>query len=121
MLSRTKKEYLECEFNNVTSELEVEVKIEALVIPMRDNFKYLGSIIKGYGKIDADVAHRIKVGLAKWRLASKVLCHKKVLQRLKGKFYGVVVRPTVLYWAERWPVRNAHIEKMNVEEMRMLR
>ncbi|XP_060183241.1 uncharacterized protein LOC132613217 [Lycium barbarum] len=50
-----------------------------------------------------------------------VLCDKKVSPRLKGKFYRVVVRPTLLYGAECWPVRTAHAQKMNVAEMRMLR
>ncbi|KAG5619034.1 hypothetical protein H5410_018858 [Solanum commersonii] len=40
---------------------------------------------------------------------------------LKGKFYRVVVRPALLYGAECWPVKNAHVQKMHVAEMRMLR
>ncbi|PHT96000.1 hypothetical protein T459_03882 [Capsicum annuum] len=32
----------------------------------------------------------------------------------------VVVRPAMLYGAERWPVKNSHIQKMMVAEMRML-
>ncbi|KAG5614520.1 hypothetical protein H5410_014344 [Solanum commersonii] len=57
----------------------------------------------------------------KWRLASGVLCDKKIPSRLKGKFYRVVVRPALLYGAECWPVKNAHVQKMHVAEMRMLR
>ncbi|KAJ8550900.1 hypothetical protein K7X08_000270 [Anisodus acutangulus] len=57
----------------------------------------------------------------KWRLASGVLCDKKVSPKLKGKFYRVVVRPTMLYEAECCPVKTSHIQKMKVEEMRMLR
>ncbi|KAF3634218.1 Iron-sulfur assembly protein IscA-like 2, mitochondrial [Capsicum annuum] len=33
----------------------------------------------------------------------------------------VVVRPALLYGAECWPVKNSHIQKMKVAEMRMLR
>ncbi|WMV41945.1 hypothetical protein MTR67_035330 [Solanum verrucosum] len=57
----------------------------------------------------------------KWRLASGVLCDKKVPPKLKGKFYRVVVRPALLYGAECWPVKNSHVQKMHVAEMRMLR
>ncbi|PHT26468.1 hypothetical protein CQW23_33915 [Capsicum baccatum] len=57
----------------------------------------------------------------KWKLASGVLCDKKVPPKLKGKFYRVVVRPTMLYGAECWQVKNSHIQKMKVAEMRMLR
>ncbi|XP_070012748.1 uncharacterized protein [Nicotiana sylvestris] len=41
--------------------------------------------------------------------------------RLKGKFYKVVVRPTMLYVAECWPVKSSHVQQMKVAEMRMLR
>ncbi|XP_070039112.1 uncharacterized protein [Nicotiana tomentosiformis] len=57
----------------------------------------------------------------KWRLASGVLCDKNVPLRLKGKFYKVVLRPTKLYEAECWPVKNSHVQQMKVAEMRMLR
>ncbi|KAH0760290.1 hypothetical protein KY290_023783 [Solanum tuberosum] len=40
---------------------------------------------------------------------------------IKKMFYRVVVRPALLYGAECWPVKNAHVQKMHVAEMRMLR
>ncbi|KAF3612549.1 Bifunctional D-cysteine desulfhydrase/1-aminocyclopropane-1-carboxylate deaminase, mitochondrial [Capsicum annuum] len=73
------------------------------------------------GEIDEDVTHRIWAGWLKWRLASGVLCDKKVLLNLKGKFYRVAVRLAMLYGAECWPVKNSHIQKLKVAEMRMLR
>ncbi|KAF3647209.1 putative pre-mRNA-processing factor 6-like, partial [Capsicum annuum] len=57
----------------------------------------------------------------KWKLVLGVLCDKKVPPKLKGKFYRVVVRPALLYGAKCWPVKNSHIQKMKVAEMRMLR
>uniref|UniRef100_A0A1U7W568 Uncharacterized protein LOC104225110 n=1 Tax=Nicotiana sylvestris TaxID=4096 RepID=A0A1U7W568_NICSY len=73
------------------------------------------------GEIDEDVAHRIRVGWTKWRLASGVLCDKNVPLKLKGKLYKVVVRPTMLYGAECWPVKKSHVQHMKVADMRMLR
>ncbi|KAF3647615.1 putative pre-mRNA-processing factor 6-like [Capsicum annuum] len=77
--------------------------------------------LESNGEIDEDVSHRIGAGWMKWKLASGVLCDKKVPPKLKGKFYRVVVRPAMLYGAECWPVKNSHIQKMKVAEMRMLR
>ncbi|WMV12452.1 hypothetical protein MTR67_005837 [Solanum verrucosum] len=91
------------------------------IIPKKESFKYLGSVIQGSGDIDDDVTHRIGVAWMKWRLASGVLCDKKIPPRLKGKFYRVVVRPALLYGEECWPVKNLHVQKMHVAEMRMLR
>ncbi|KAM3394643.1 hypothetical protein P3S68_003646 [Capsicum galapagoense] len=120
-VSRSKTEYVECKFNDVRREDEVVVKLEAQEVWKRDKFKYLGSVIQSNGEIDEDVSHRIGAGWMKWKLASGVLCDKKVPSKLKGKFYRVVVRPALLYGAECWPVKNSHIKKMKVAKMRMLR
>ncbi|KAG5615341.1 hypothetical protein H5410_015165 [Solanum commersonii] len=92
-LSRTKTEYLRCKFSDVLDEADVEVRLATYIIPKRESFKYLGSVIQGSRDIDDDVTHRIGVAWMKWRLASGVLCDKKIPPRLKGKFYRVVVRP----------------------------
>nr|XP_016478590.1 PREDICTED: uncharacterized protein LOC107799961 [Nicotiana tabacum] len=104
-ISRAKTEYLKCKFSAEPSEVGRDVKIGS----QRD------------GEIDGDVTHRIGAGWSKWRLASGVLCDKKVPQKLKGKFYRAVVRPAILYRAECWPVKNSHVQRMKVAEMRMLR
>ncbi|KAM3362933.1 hypothetical protein P3S68_017787 [Capsicum galapagoense] len=57
----------------------------------------------------------------KWSLASKILCDKKVPLKLKDKFYRVSIRSAMLYGAECWPVKNSHIQKLTVAEMRILR
>ncbi|KAM3301760.1 hypothetical protein P3S67_016262 [Capsicum chacoense] len=75
---------------------------------------------QGNGEIDEDVSHRIG-GWMKWKLASGVLYDRKVPPKLKGKFYRVAVRPVILYGAECWSVKNFHIQKLKVTEMRMLR
>ncbi|KAF3653053.1 2-oxoisovalerate dehydrogenase subunit beta, mitochondrial [Capsicum annuum] len=120
-LSRTKTEYLECKFSDMSQEAGVVVKLDSQAIQRRETFKYLGSMIQVNGEIDEDVTHRIREGWLKWRLASGVLCDKKVPPKLKGKFYRVAVRPAMLYGAECWPVKNSHVQKLKVAEMRMLR
>ncbi|XP_070048567.1 uncharacterized protein [Nicotiana tomentosiformis] len=117
----TKTEYLECKFSVEPGEVDVDVRLESQVIPSRGNFKYLGSVIEGGEEIDEDVTHRIGVGWMKWRLASGVMCDKRVPSVLKGKFYKAVVRPAMMCRAECWPVKNSHIQRMKLAEMRMLR
>ncbi|KAG5569286.1 hypothetical protein H5410_059052 [Solanum commersonii] len=107
--------------SDVMEEADVEVRLATQIIPKRESFKYLGSVIQGSGDIDDDVTHRIGVAWMKWRLVSGVLCDKKIPSRLKGKFYRVVVKPALLYGVECWPVKNSHVQKMHVAEMRMLR
>ncbi|KAG5592517.1 hypothetical protein H5410_043031, partial [Solanum commersonii] len=104
-LSRTKTEYLRCKFSDVVEEADVEVRLATQIISKRESFKYLGSVIQGSGDIDEDVTHHIGVAWMKLRLASGVLCDKKIPSRLKGKFYRVVVRTALLYGAECWRSR----------------
>ncbi|KAM3309232.1 hypothetical protein P3S67_010976 [Capsicum chacoense] len=56
----------------------------------------------------------------KWKLALGV-CDKKVPAKFKDKFYRVTVCLAMLYGAEYWPVKNSHIQKLKMAEMRMLR
>jgi len=119
-LSRTKTEYMRCDFGGVVQE-EGDVSLEGQVVPKKDTFRYLGSMLQRDGDIDADVSHRIKAGWIKWRQASGILCDKRVPQKLKGKFYRTAIRPAMLYGAECWPTKIRHVQQLSVAEMRMLR
>ena len=72
-LSRTKTEYMICDFGGVVQE-EEDVSLEGQVVPKKDTFRYLGSMLQMNEDIDADVSHRIKAGWIKWQQASDILC-----------------------------------------------
>ena len=78
-LNRTKTEYMRCDFGGVVQQ-EGDVSLEDQVVPKKDTFRYLGSMLQKDGDIDADVSHRIKAGWIKWRQASSILCDKRVPQ-----------------------------------------
>jgi len=119
-LSRPKTKYLRCEFNGVEGN-GGDVTLGGEVIPKVDKFKYLGSIIEKKGDIDYDINHRIRVGWQKKRNASGVPCDKKIPLSLKGQVYRTVVRPTLLYGAQYWPVKRTQVHRLMVVEMRMIR
>ena len=100
-LSRTKTEYMRCDFGTTTRE-EEDVSLEGQVVPRKDTFRYLGSMLQRDGDIDEDVSHRIKAGWMKWRQASGVLCDKRVPQKLKGKFYRTAIRPAIFTMFACW-------------------
>ncbi|KAL6561231.1 hypothetical protein OROMI_016832 [Orobanche minor] len=120
-LSRSKTEYMECRFSD-NSDREAEmITFDGKVVHGSTFFRYLGSIIQKDGELDGDVAHRIKAGWLKWKSATGVLCDPDMPYRLKGKFYRTAIRPALLYGTECWAVKQCHVQKMNVTEMRMLR
>jgi len=45
----------------------------------------------------------------------------RISLRLKGRVYRIVVRPTLLYGAECWPIKKSHLKRMMVAEMRIIR
>ncbi|KAF3621927.1 putative F-box protein-like [Capsicum annuum] len=71
-LSRTKTEYLECKFSDVSQEAGVVVKLDSQAIQKREISRWL-----------------------KWRLASGVLCDKKVPPKLKDKVRNEIIREKV--------------------------
>ena len=85
-------------------------------MPKKDTFRYLRSMLQRDGDIDADVSRRIKAGWIKWRQASGILCDKRVPQKLKDKFYRMVIRPAMLYGAECWPTKIRHVQHVRLEE-----
>ena len=62
-LSRTKTEHMRCDFSGAAQ--EGDVSLEGQVVPKKDTFRYLGSMLQRDGDIDADVSHRIKAGWIK--------------------------------------------------------
>jgi hypothetical protein len=85
------------------------VRLDGQVVPKKDIFHYLGSMLQKAWDIDEDVSHRIRAGWLKWRQASNVLCDPSVPLKLKGKFYRTVIRPDMLYVAECWPTKRQHV------------
>ena len=120
-ISRTKTEYLRCDFSRTTPVGEPEVSIGEAVVKCTTKYKYLGLIIQRDREIDGDVNHCIQASWIKWRAATAVLCERKFPSRLKGKFYWAAIRPALLYGNECWPVKKSFEYKMEVKEMRMLR
>ncbi|CAH9091566.1 unnamed protein product [Cuscuta epithymum] len=111
---------MECKFGKGRSSGNSGITLDCKEIPVNDMFRYLGSIIKD-GELDGDVSHRIRTWWMKWKSASGFLCDRGMPIRLKGKFYRTTIKSTLLYGVECWTVKQCHIQKMSVAEMRMLR
>ena len=76
-LSRTKTEYMMCNFSAIRHK-DGDVSLDGQVVSKKDTFQYLGSMLQKDGDIDDDVRHRISAGWLKWRQASSIFCDKRV-------------------------------------------
>jgi hypothetical protein len=63
-LSRSKIEYMKCDFSTTTQE-EGVVRLDGQVVPKKDTFRYLGSMVQNDRDIDEDLSHKIKAGWLK--------------------------------------------------------
>jgi hypothetical protein len=95
---------MKCDFSATTQE-EKDVRLDGQVVPKKDTFRYLGSMLRKNGDIDEDVSHRIKTGRLKWRQVFGVLCDPRVPIKLKGRFYRTTILPGMLYRVEYWPTK----------------
>ena len=55
----TLESYMRCDFGTTTRE-EKDISLEGQVVPRKDTFRYLGSMLQRDEDIDEDVSHRIK-------------------------------------------------------------
>nr|GEV02828.1 ataxia telangiectasia mutated family protein [Tanacetum cinerariifolium] len=120
---REETEYLRCDFGKVeiTHNAEVDIRVEDKILQPKESFRYLGSMIHKSGRIDEDVSHHIKMAWLKWRVATGAICDRNIPLKLKGKFYRVAIRPSMLYGSECWPITKSLANRMEVAELRMLR
>jgi hypothetical protein len=89
-LSRSKTEYMKYDFNATTQE-EEDVRLDGQVVPKKDTFCYIRSMLQKNWDTDEDVSHRIKASWLKWRQASDVLCDPRVPLKSKDKFYMTAI------------------------------
>lgn len=118
-ISRTKTEYLFCDFGGLSS--SVALSLDGVPLPVCSDFKYLGSLIQGDGEIDRDVKHRINSGWMKWRQVTGTTCDPRMPLKLKGKIYKTIIRPVVMYGSECWAIKGMDERRLHASEMRMLR
>ncbi|EPB70089.1 hypothetical protein ANCCEY_10810 [Ancylostoma ceylanicum] len=99
--------------------------VSATAFAQAKEFQYLGSYLSADGTVDAAVRGRIKCAWLKWRESTGILCDRRCSRVLKGKIYRRVVRPTLMYGSECWPLSKTHERMLNTRcemiEMRMLR
>ncbi|KAK6743536.1 hypothetical protein RB195_010669 [Necator americanus] len=101
-LSVSKSEYMECEPRIENG----SIRVDGTELNKVECFKYLGS------KVTSKAGRaRVNAAWMRWKMATGVLCDKRVPVRLKSKIYRTVVCPVALYGCECWPTTKAVANK----------
>ncbi|KAK6762979.1 hypothetical protein RB195_023618 [Necator americanus] len=116
-LNTSKTEYMECGPRIEDG----SIRVDGTELNKVNCFKHLGSKVTSTGDIDQEGRARVNAAWMKWKMATGVLCDRKVPVRLKSKIYRTVVRPVALYGCECWPTRKALGRVFHAMEMPMLR
>ena len=120
-VSRAKTEHLQTAGDTDPVRMKRYMETEMVNLPTVQSFKYLGSTIDRGGGARKDVENRVTKAWSKWRELSGVICDKKIPTKLKLLVYQTVIRPTLLYGCETWPMSVKDEKRMATTEMRMVR
>ena len=81
------------------------VRLQDVFLNKVKEYKYLGAYVQEGGALDREVHMKAQARWCKWREACAVLCDKRMLLKLKGKYYTTAVRPVMTYFAECWAIK----------------
>ena len=117
---RAKTEHLQTTGDTDPVRMERYMETEMVNLPTVQSFRYLGSTIDR-GGASKDVDNKVTKAWLKWRELSRVICDKKIPTKLKLLIYETVIRPTLLYGCETWPMSVKDEKRIATAEMRMVR
>ena len=107
-----------------TEVLEVsrgQIMVDGQQLKQTTAFRYLGSWLQESGDLDREVQARLQGTGNTWMNISGIIYDRLMPMRLKAQVYKTMVRPVILYGAETWAVKEEHVKKLEVVEMRCLR
>ena len=86
-----------------------------------DKFCYLGDTISASGGAEAATIARTRCGWGKFRELRPLLTMRRLPPHMKGKVYTSCVRRAMIYGSETWPVKSEDTDRMERNEMKMVR
>ena len=116
-ISKKKTEVLRASRGQPVPRLQITVGGQQL---KQTAFRYLGSWLHECGDLDREIQARLQGTGNTWRNVSGIIYDKRMPMELKTQVYKTMVRPVILYGAEIWAVKEEHVKKLEVAEMRCL-
>jgi len=116
-VSRKKTEHLQPKKSTTRIRMKRYGQEDYTELPTTNKFKYLGTVIDQDGGCEAEVTRRISAAWDKWRDLSGAMCDKKVPKQLKVLLYKTIIKPTLIYGNETWPITLRQEQRIEATEM----
>ena len=85
-----------------------DINVQGENLERMNTFKYLGATLAENGDLDTE---KTQSGWKNWKRISGILCDRRISFRVKGKIYKRVVRLAMVYSAETWAMKKAHVRE----------
>lgn len=100
---------------------EGELRVNGSEIAQSETIVYLGSEIDSCGGLGMEINRRLSSANAKFWCLKNLWKNKAVMLKTKVRVYSAIVRSTLLYGAETWPIKTSDTYKIAVFDRARLR
>ena len=86
-----------------------------------ENFCYLGNMLGSEGGVERSVITRVGTAWRKFRELLSLLTSRVLSLQVNGRLYEACVRSVMLYGSETWAVKEEDLDRLDRNDMRMIR
>ena len=86
-----------------------------------ENFCYLGDMLGSEGGVERSVITRVGTAWRKFRELLSLLTSRVLSLQVRGRLYEACVRSVMLYGSETWAVKEEDLDRLDWNDMRMIR
>ena len=86
-----------------------------------ENFCYLGDMLGSEGGVERSVITRVGTAWRKFRELLSLLTSRVLSLQVRGRLYEACVRSVMLYGSETWAVKEEDLDRLDRNDMRMIR
>ena len=86
-----------------------------------ENFCYLGDMLGSEGGAERSVITRVGIAWRKFRELLSLLTSRVLSLQVRGRLYEACVRSVMLYGSETWAVKEEDLDRLDRNDMRMIR
>ena len=97
------------------------MNIDCSDLEIVSEFQYLGDLLSCRGDVDTAVRNRIKASWANWHVLAGTMMRRDIPIKLRLSLYQSVIRSSMLYGAESWPMTQTLEQQLSRADMKMIR